>query len=427
MAAAHAGQRRHQSVRFSFVEKDGKLLEMSRLDFSRKYMQKLLVFKPEDLNCILTLPFNKGFDVSFKNAALLTNFWHKFENVKTHLSMFKVEKLTDNTHKVVIVKMFNETVNGEDICMWLGRFCTVKSQAMKVLDEDGIWNCSWRVPIKQWEDPQGFQGLKHLPSMIVLGENRGYIYYQGMPKLCRKCGEFGHLVEACQKVMCNKCREIGHTFEECPNGRKCNLCGDHSHLYRDCPRSFANRVKANKMVAITNMDVANEGAEPKDLNLQRGHGSGGGGNKEAGPITKEMALNEIVEENEIGQINKEQGKTTTQVEQEQPGKSQDLFIQAQPTKKRGAKSPLMKEIGKRDRLDQMSGSSSSSSDLDRLFPTNVANEISFLSIELKTSTPRGTGSSSEGSRSQPPDSPFMESKEGPDLQDIAPPPRDENM
>jgi len=68
------------------------------------------------------------------SAFALEEFWTRYENVKPHFAAFNVEKLTDNTLKTVIVRMFNETVNADDIWWWLNRYCTVKGQATVELD-----------------------------------------------------------------------------------------------------------------------------------------------------------------------------------------------------------------------------------------------------------------------------------------------------
>ena len=129
------GMRRHHSVRFKFKSINGTPTQISRLDFSRKHIQRILKFTPNDLNCIIALPFNKGFDVSFQSAINLKEFWTRYETVKDQFSAFEVERLNDDSFKTVIVRMFNETVNADDICIWLARYCTVRAQATKVRDD----------------------------------------------------------------------------------------------------------------------------------------------------------------------------------------------------------------------------------------------------------------------------------------------------
>lgn len=108
---------------------------------------------------LVGLPQGQGFDVSFKTPQLLASFWNKFETVRESFSMFEVEKLTDDSLKHAVLRMYNETVESEDLLKWLGHYCVVIGSAIKVADPDGIWNGSWHVPIKLHEDRSGYGGV----------------------------------------------------------------------------------------------------------------------------------------------------------------------------------------------------------------------------------------------------------------------------
>uniref|UniRef100_A0A671P7J0 CCHC-type domain-containing protein n=1 Tax=Sinocyclocheilus anshuiensis TaxID=1608454 RepID=A0A671P7J0_9TELE len=72
---------------------------------------------------------------------------------------------------------------------------------------------------------------------------RGYAFYNGQPKECRKCGSLDHIAANCELEICRHCKSKEHGSKDCQLPKKCNLCGAESHRFRDCPHAYSNKTK----------------------------------------------------------------------------------------------------------------------------------------------------------------------------------------
>ncbi|MBN3276009.1 ZCHC3 protein, partial [Polyodon spathula] len=136
----------------------------------------------------------------------------------------------------VNVHMYNPFVPAEDVATFLGQYCTVVRPPEKLLDEFNLWTGTWKVWTRFRPSKEGFEGVRHPPSSFSIGTNRGYLFYFGQPKLCRKCNEMGHEAEECNDLYCRNCEKKGHSTKDCKEKRKCNLCGSANHLFFKCPQ-----------------------------------------------------------------------------------------------------------------------------------------------------------------------------------------------
>nr|XP_032837388.1 zinc finger CCHC domain-containing protein 3-like [Petromyzon marinus] len=216
---------------------------LDRTTFVRTGMLRMLRVEVADLSCLIALPGGRAFDVSFKSNLLLQNFLTHFEERagEKPLTSMRTRLLSDLETKVVTVFLYNEALHDQDVEVWLRQHCVLLSGCKRVQDVAGIWTGArqWRVRLKM----EGW-ALRHIPSALNIGGNKGYVVYAGQSKLCRRCGGRGHLAAACKARICYRCKSPDYTVEECGEPVRCNLCGSRGHLYRSYPESYANRVRA---------------------------------------------------------------------------------------------------------------------------------------------------------------------------------------
>uniref|UniRef100_A0A3P9AAI3 CCHC-type domain-containing protein n=1 Tax=Esox lucius TaxID=8010 RepID=A0A3P9AAI3_ESOLU len=236
--------KRHNAVRMIRKRQTEEQPPMQRLELSRSVIQHELGYSPGDLNCLFKLPGPREiFEISFKTPEHLTTFWHKTREDRHSniLNRFHIEPITEPDRKTVTIIFYNETVTEYDIRTWLARHAQVDSDVRQIRDEDGIWTGARKCNITLRRDPAGT--IKHLPSTIMLGNNRGQVFYYGMPKLCRNCGATGHLAANCTVIRCKNCGDE-HFTKDCTEQRKCNLCGNEGHVFRNCPTSYRGALAA---------------------------------------------------------------------------------------------------------------------------------------------------------------------------------------
>uniref|UniRef100_A0A672NX11 CCHC-type domain-containing protein n=1 Tax=Sinocyclocheilus grahami TaxID=75366 RepID=A0A672NX11_SINGR len=110
----------------------------------------------------------------------------------------------------------------EDTATWLSMHCTVLNTSL-MRDEDGIKTGASKFQVHLKKDAEG--NYHHLPSVIQLGPIRGYVFYNGQPKECRKCGSLDHIAANCELEICRHCKSKEHGSKDCQLPKKCNLCG----------------------------------------------------------------------------------------------------------------------------------------------------------------------------------------------------------
>uniref|UniRef100_W5MP33 CCHC-type domain-containing protein n=1 Tax=Lepisosteus oculatus TaxID=7918 RepID=W5MP33_LEPOC len=99
------------------------------------------------------------------------------------------------------------------IFLFLSRYVDVVSDCTRVLDRLGAWTGRRQFAVILRPDPTSLDDFKHPPASFAFGSDRGYLFYAGQPKTCRRCLETSHTADTCLQIRCRNCNELGHLIK----------------------------------------------------------------------------------------------------------------------------------------------------------------------------------------------------------------------
>uniref|UniRef100_W5LWC8 CCHC-type domain-containing protein n=1 Tax=Lepisosteus oculatus TaxID=7918 RepID=W5LWC8_LEPOC len=147
---------------------------------------------------------------------------------------YDIEGIWAKACQVITVHVYNPFVRNDDIFLFLSLYVDVVSDCTRVVDRLGVWTGRRQFAVILRPYPTSLDGFKHPPASFALGSDRGYLFYAGQPKTCRRCQETGHTADTCSQVRCRNCNELGHLMRDCKKAKYCSVCGEEDHLYKIC-------------------------------------------------------------------------------------------------------------------------------------------------------------------------------------------------
>uniref|UniRef100_H2ZRL7 CCHC-type domain-containing protein n=1 Tax=Latimeria chalumnae TaxID=7897 RepID=H2ZRL7_LATCH len=227
-----------------------------------------LRFIPLHVFALIHISGSRDYDIIFRNSAFLDMFWARYEEVKNDVLWkdFEVIKISENVNRYITILFKTEVVPSLDISFWLRRRSREVSALKPMFGRNGFGVGGYNVAVKLFSTDKG---LVHLPNFITIGNDRGFLFYPGQPKVCHKCGSARHFGADCTRLFCARCGQIGHLTRECKKEVKCKLCGEEGHIYFHCPRSEKNCLPAELLVGLSveeQMNLDAEEMEPVEKN-----------------------------------------------------------------------------------------------------------------------------------------------------------------
>ncbi|XP_064423454.1 zinc finger CCHC domain-containing protein 3-like [Latimeria chalumnae] len=203
--------RRKNVVRLRFMGE-----QIPDRDFvAKKQLMESMRFTPLQVYALIHISGSREFDISFQNGVYLEQFWDKFvqEQHKPEWKDFLAVRISQANLKTVTILFKNESVPSLDILYWLKKQCTVWGNLDPIYDHFGFWIGGYKVRVSLEVTEYG---IKHLPNIITIGRDRGFLFYAEQPKTCLNfCGSKQHLSSDCPKQVCGKCGKQGHLSTSC--------------------------------------------------------------------------------------------------------------------------------------------------------------------------------------------------------------------